>query len=120
MLFVFGEAAESKFFYFIGGIGMVATMLIMIIGDGKKIVSFATAMALGILLGALFFNWYSGLFWITFLFVLGQIFGLIGVLINFRNILSEHGHIRPAIMDYVYFSFQIILPYFITVNSLLS
>lgn len=88
-LFLIGFFADSLNFMNIGGIGMLLFMFIMIKGQPKNLSSFLSMCGIGSLIGYFISQWWLGLFWVSALFCAGQLFGIIALIKNKRQIIEK-------------------------------
>ena len=76
ILFFIGSFANYTTLYYTGGIGMFLFILIMVKGQPKNLSSFLFMCLLGSIIAYFISNWWSGLFWMSAIFTVGQIFGM--------------------------------------------
>lgn len=89
ILFIIGVFTDNQSLYYVGGIGMLIFIFIMIKGQPKNLVSFLFMIGVGCIVAYFISKWWLGLFWISAFFTVGQLFGISALIKNkdqFRNL----------------------------------
>jgi hypothetical protein len=89
ILFLLGFFTDNLNFIHIGGIGMLIFMFIMIKGQPKNLSSFLFMCVIGSVAGYFISKWWLGLFWVSAFFSAGQLFGIIALLKNRKQIIDQ-------------------------------
>lgn len=88
VLYLLGFFADNLNFYCIGGIGMLIFMFIMIKGQPRNLFSFLFVCGIGCIVAYFFSEWWLGLFWVSALYTVGQLFGIRSLLKNKEQIMT--------------------------------
>lgn len=122
ILFLYGFFKESLNLYLIGGIGLTLFIFIIIKGQLGNLMTFLLACAVGAGIGYAVNNWYEGIFWISFIFTIGQMFGFKALVENRGNVRimsdvekNENGNTsfdRIGIIEIAFFVALLIAPYY--------
>ena len=96
LLFLFAFFADNPLNIYIGGIGMLVFVFIMIKDESKKLSFFLLICGIGTVIGYFISEWWLGTFWASAFFTAGQIFGIIHLLKNKNQIIDgiENGKIE--------------------------
>jgi hypothetical protein len=89
ILFLFGFFTANLNFNYIGGMGMLIFMFIMIKGQPKNLSSFLFMCGIGSVVGYFISKWWLGLFWVSAFFSAGQLFGIIALIKNKKQIIDQ-------------------------------
>lgn len=89
ILFLLGFFTDNLNFYHIGGIGMLIFMFIMIKGQPKNLSSFLFMCGIGSVIAYFVSKWWLGLFWVSTFFSAGQLFGIIALIKNKKQIINQ-------------------------------
>jgi hypothetical protein len=88
-LYLIGFFTDTLNLLNIGGIGMLLFMFIMIKGQPKNLSSFLFVCGIGSLIGYFISKWWLGLFWVSAPFSAGQLFGIIALIKNKRQLIEQ-------------------------------
>lgn len=102
-LFLIGFFTDNLSFINIGGIGMLIFMFIMVKGQPKNLSSFLFMCGIGSVIAYFVSKWWLGLFWISAFFSAGQLFGIITLIKNKKQIIDQVEELKVGTEDLIKF-----------------
>lgn len=88
ILFLIGFLGDNLNFMNIGGIGMLIFMFIMIMEQPKNLSSFLFMCSIGAVVAYFVSVWWLGIYWVSAFFSAGQLFGIIALIKNKKQLID--------------------------------